>query len=426
MTASDIAEYIRELKSRGSRPGLDAVSALAKKMGNPQRGLKAVHIAGTNGKGSVLAYLRAVLKAAGIKSGCFYSPAMKDDRETVCTGARQISIKDWNGYWEKIKAAEEELDSEEKPLPTFFEALTVLAFMYFRDKGCETAIVECGMGGAEDATNILTDTAVCVFSPIACDHMQWLGNTVEAIAATKSGIIKPGAYVVSAKQEVSVGRILKERAEEKGCCYAEADMPEKIQYSLSATSFTLKPYGRIRIKLEGAYQPGNAALAIKAVEALRSAGFDISDKALKEGLKDAEWYGRFSILHKKPYIIADGAHNEAGALALKESLDIYFPEGGYILLMGVLKDKEYEKIIRILGSGASYLVTVTPPGNPRALDGYELAECGAKYIKNTTAAGSVEEGLEMALLLAGGEKPVIACGSLSWLERLKEASGTLR
>ncbi len=426
MTASEIDEYIRELKSRGSRPGLDAVSALAAKLGDPQKGLKAVHIAGTNGKGSVLAYLRAVLKAAGIKSGCFYSPAMNDDRETVCVGARQIGLKDWNAYWEKIKAAEEELDQEGKALPTFFEALCVLAFMFFKDKGCETAVVECGMGGAEDATNILTDTKVCVFTPIACDHMQWLGNTKEAIAKTKSGIIKPGVHVVSAKQDPKVISVLMDEAEEKDCSFAEAGTPEKIQYSLSGTSFSLKPYGRIKIKLAGAYQPDNAALAIKAVEALRAGGLEISDKALKDGLKEAEWYGRFSVLRKKPYIIADGAHNEAGAIALKESLDICFPDGGYVLLMGVLKDKEYEKIIRILGSGASHLVTLTPPGNPRALDGFELAECGAKYINNTTAAGSVEEGLEMALLLSGGERPVIACGSLSWLYRLREAVGKVR
>ncbi len=415
MTSAELDEYISQLKSRGSRPGLLAVSALAQKLGDPQKGLCAVHIAGTNGKGSVLAYLTAVLKAAGVKSGCFYSPAMHDERETVCVGGRQISQRSWKAYWEKIKAAEEALGAEGAELPTFFEALCVLAFMYFKDKGCEAVVVECGMGGAEDATNILTDTKVCVFAPIALDHMGFLGSTIEAIAETKSGIIKAGAAVVSARQEPAVSRILKEKAEKQGCSFAQAEQPDKIHYSLNGTRFELKPYGSIRISLAGAYQPANAALAVKAAEALREKGFKISDKALKEGLKAAQWYGRFSVLEKNPCIIADGAHNEAGAMALKQSLDIYFPEGGYILVMGVLRDKEYEKIISILSGGASHLLTLTPPGNPRALDGYELAECGAGYIPNTTAAGSVEEALEMALLLSGGERAVIACGSLSWL-----------
>lgn len=426
MTAAEISEYIAELKSRGSRPGLSAVSALAEKMGDPQKGLCAVHIAGTNGKGSVLAYLTSVLKAAGISCGCFYSPAMNDERETVCVGGRPVSQKNWNAYWEKIKAAEAALDAEGKELPTFFEALTVLAFAYFKDKGCEAVVVECGMGGAEDATNILTDTKVCVFAPIALDHMGFLGNTIEAIAETKSGIIKAGACVVSAQQKPEVTRILSEKAEKAGCSFVQAQLPDKIHYSLSGIRFNLKPYGSIKLGLAGAYQPANAALAIKAAEALRDKGFKISDKALKEGLKAAQWYGRFSLLDKDPYLIADGAHNEAGAQALKESLDIYFPEGGYILMMGVLRDKEYEKIISILSGGASHLVTLTPPGNPRALDGYELAECGAGYIPNTTAAGSVEEALEMALLLSGGERPVIACGSLSWLYALRIAAENRR
>ena len=420
MTAQETEEYISALKGRGSRPGLDAVSALAEKLGDPQKALPAVHIAGTNGKGSVLAYLSHVLKAAGIKSGCFFSPAMKDDRESICFNLRPISKKDWCSYWEKIKTAGEELKAEGKDLPTFFEALSVLAFMYFKDKGCELSIIECGMGGAGDATNILTDTKLCVFTPIACDHMQFLGNSLEAIATQKSGIIKPGALVVSAHQEPEVLAVIEKAAIKAKSSVSLPDEPEKIHYSLSSQSFSLKEHGRLKTGLTGAYQPDNAALAVKAVDALCSIGIKISEKALKEGLAATQWYGRFSVMERKPYIIADGAHNEAGALALRKSLDTYFPDTELVLIMGVLRDKEYEKILKILSSKAAHLVTLTPPANSRALDGLELAECGSAYIKNTTAAGSVEEAFEMALLLSGGELPVIACGSLSWLSRFKD------
>ncbi len=421
MTASETEEYFLRLKSRGSRPGLDAVRALAHKLGDPQEGIRAIHISGTNGKGSVLAYLTAILKAEGLKSGCFFSPAMHDERETVCAGGRPVSLKDWYAYWGDIAAAEEELDREGGPLPTFFEALTVLAFMHFKKKECSVAVVECGMGGGGDATNILTGTEVCVFTPIDCDHCQYLGKDIAAIAKEKSGIIKPGAIVVSAIQKEDASAVIKSAAKKAGCEYREAEMPQKVRYGLNVQSFELKAHGRLKIRLAGVYQPDNAALAVRAAEALKDKGIRVSDSSIREGLEAAQWYGRFSVLEKKPYIIADGAHNEAGATVLKKSLDTYFPEGGYLLLMGVLRDKDYEKILRILSERAVYLISLTPPDNPRALDAMALAEAAATYIGNVTAAGSVEEGLEMAMLLAGDTMPVIACGSLSWLYRFREA-----
>ena len=422
MTAPELEEYIAGSKRRGFKPGLDPVRGLCEKLGNPQDSIKAVHISGTNAKGSVLAYLTSVLRSAGLRCGSFYSPAMEDDRETVRVGGRCISKKDWGIYWERIAKAEEELEKEGKELPTFFEALTALAFMYFKDKACDICVIECGMGGRGDATNILTHPLVCVFTPISCDHMQYLGEDTAAIAREKAGIIKQGACVVSSVQEQEALDVIRSTAQEADCPFETAELPEKIRYGLSSQSFELKAYGRLKISLSGAYQPGNAALAVKAAEKLVQKGFRISGKALREGLENAGWYGRFSVLGKKPYIIADGAHNEAGAKALKKSLDIYFPDSPYVLMMGVLRDKEYEKILRILSGRACALVTLTPPSNARALDAVELAEAGSEYIKNTTAAGSVEEAFEMALLLSGNERPLIACGSLSWLAKFKKVA----
>ncbi|MBP5606737.1 MAG: bifunctional folylpolyglutamate synthase/dihydrofolate synthase [Lachnospiraceae bacterium] len=419
MTAAELEEYISVLKARGFKPGLSSVTGLCEKLGNPQDHIRAVHITGTNAKGSVLAYLTSVLRAAGVRCGCFYSPAMEDDRETVRAGGRCISKNDWQVYWERIAKAEDELKKEGKDLPTFFEALTALAFMYFKDKDCDIAVVECGMGGKGDATNILKHPLVCVFTPISGDHMQFLGSDTAAIAGEKSGIIKQGASVVSSVQDAGVTEVILKAAKEAGCPFETAGSPEKIRYGLNSQSFELKGYGRLKIGLSGAYQPANAALAVKVIEQLVKKGIKISDKALRAGLENAQWYGRFSVLGRKPCIIADGAHNEAGAEALKNSLDIYFPDSTYVLMMGVLRDKEYRKILKILSGRACALVTLTPPSNARALDSMELAEAGSEYINNTTAAGSVEEAYEMALLLSGGEKPLVACGSLSWLNKFK-------
>ncbi|MCR5250499.1 MAG: bifunctional folylpolyglutamate synthase/dihydrofolate synthase [Lachnospiraceae bacterium] len=414
MTEREAEEFRQMLRERGSRPGLERVSRLAEELGNPQDAVPCVHIAGTNGKGSVLAYMSTVLKEAGYATGSFFSPALGDEREMIGFGGKPITKKLYLEGWERISRTQAASEV------TLFEAQTVLAYWFFREKGCDVAVVECGMGGAGDATSILKNAALCVFVPISSDHTAVLGNGIGAIAREKSGIITEGTDVVSAVQTEEAGKVLELAAKKAGASFVTAQEPRNIRYGLSRQTFDCGAYKKLAISLAGVWQPQNAALAVTALSLLGTKGFPVSEKALRNGLEKTSWYGRFSVLKRKPLLIADGAHNEAGAQALADSLARYFPDKKVVLLMGVLRDKDHDAMLRILLPYAEQLVCLTPPDNPRALPAMELAEEALRYSGNVSAAGSVEEGLEMALLLADGKMPVMACGSLSWLQRLKK------
>ena len=420
MTTLEAEAYIESLKSRGARPGLERVRRLAELLGQPQEAFPSVHIAGTNGKGSVLAYVSTALKCAGYRVGRFFSPAMDTDRETVQCGGRPISRKDWYALLERIREAEESFPEEERP--TFFEALTVLAFLYFKEKACDIAVIECGMGGAGDATNILSAPLVSVFTPISLDHTTVLGADIAAIAAEKSGIIKAGCRVVSARQQPEAERVLSAAAERCGTKLRPAYEAAKVKISLSGCRMDLGPYKALHTGLTGSCQPQNAALALTVLEELAECGFACTEKALRKGMEETVWYGRFSLLGKKPVLVADGAHNPAGAERLSESIRLCLPTEAVILLMGVLKDKDYEGMLKILLPLATQLICITPPGTARALPALELSNCAMRMDApcGVTAADSVEEGLELALLLSGRKLPIVACGSLSWLGRLKK------
>ncbi len=420
MTAREAEAYIDRLKSRGSRPGLERVRRLAEALGQPQDAVPCVHIAGTNGKGSVLAYVSTVLKCAGYRVGRFFSPAMDTDRETVQCGGRPISIKDWCVLLERILKAEESFPEEERP--TFFEALTVLAFLYFKEIACDIAVVECGMGGAGDATNIITAPLVSVFTPISLDHTAVLGADIKAIAAEKSGIIKAGARVVSARQQPEAERVLSAAAKRCGTKIQLPTEPLKLKISLSGCRMDLGARKALRTGLTGSCQPQNAALALTVLDELAECAFPCTETVIRKGLEETVWYGRFSVLGKKPVLVADGAHNPEGAERLAESIKLCFPGEAVVLLMGVLKDKDYEKMLGQLLPLATQLVCVTAPGTERALPAQQLADCALKLETacGITAADSVEEGLELALLLSGKKLPVVACGSLSWLGRLRK------
>ncbi len=420
MTAGEAEAYIDILKSRGSRPGLERVRRLAEALGQPQDAVPCVHIAGTNGKGSVLAYVSTILKCAGYRVGRFFSPAMDTDRESVQCGGRPIAQKDWYRLLERIRETEEGFPEKERP--TFFEALTVLAFLYFQEKACDIAVVECGMGGAGDATNIITSPAVAVFTPVSLDHTAVLGKDIAAIAAEKSGIIRPGAPVVSASQPPEAERVFREAVKRFGTGLRMAEEAAKVKITLNGCRMDLGPYKGLQTGLTGSCQPQNAALAVKVTEALAECGFVCGEQAIRKGLKETVWYGRFSVLGRKPVLVADGAHNPAGARQLAESIRMVFPSEAVILLMGVLKDKDYEGMFADLLPLATQLVCITPPGTERALPAQQLAECALKQDVSCgiTAADSLEEGLELALLLSGKKLPVVACGSLSWLGRLRK------
>lgn len=420
MNYTEALEYIDSLKAYGIVPGLDSIKELCRRMKNPQDELRFVHIAGTNGKGSVLAYVSTVLKCAGYRVGRYISPTIFEYRERIQVNERMISKAALCEGLDLIRQICGEMRADGFAQPTPFEVETALAFWYFHKKKCDIVVLETGMGGMQDATNIITSTITSVITSVSMDHMQFLGNTLGEIAYQKAGIIKSGCRVVSMRQDIEAMTAIRETAVQKGAELTIADplKASHVKYGVNKQSFDYEGYRKLEIKLAGKFQIDNAVLALETVRSLEQSGFHVGEKAIREGLGAAVWLGRFSVIKKKPLFIVDGAHNADAAQKLADSIEFYFTNKRIIYIMGILKDKEYDKIISETEKYASEIITVTTPDNPRALPAYELAKETAKIHPNVTAADSLEEAVEMSLLLAGPEDVIIAFGSLSYLGRM--------
>lgn len=420
MNIRETMEYIEKISCGGSILGLERIRELLGRLGNPQDALRFVHIAGTNGKGSTLAYISTVLACAGYKTGRYISPAISHYRERIQINGRMITQKDLCAYMERVKAAADSMLEEGLGGPTAFEVETALAFLYLKEKECDIVVLETGLGGALDATNAVTTTIAAVLTSISMDHMAFLGNTLEAIAGQKAGIIKNGCYVITAEQQTEVMDVIARKCAECGCSLTVADTSHvtKVKYGIEQQKFSYREWKDIVIHMAGRFQIENAVLAIETLHSLEQAGYVIPPKALLTGLSKTQWHGRFSVIAPKPLFLTDGAHNADAAQRLAESIRFYFTNKPIIYIMGVLRDKEYDKIIEATYREAAHIITVTPPHNKRAMQAYDLALEAQKYHPSVTAAGSLEEAVEMAYLLAGKEAVIIAFGSLSYLGAL--------
>lgn len=425
MNERQVMEYMEQVSAYGIVPGLDSIRELCRELGDPQKELRFVHIAGTNGKGSVSAFLAEILKCAGYRVGRYLSPTLFQYRERIQVNGSCITKAALGRGVERIKGICDGMVARGLSHPTPFEIETALGFLYFREKACDVVVLETGMGGLLDATNIVENTLAAVLTSVSMDHMQFLGDTPEKIAFQKAGIIKRGCRVVSAVQRKEVLEVIRAGAEAMGCPLqaVKPEMLSHVRYGLEKQSFDYGRLKKLELSLAGKYQIENAALAVETVEALGEQGLSVSEEALRLGLSRTQWPGRFTLIGKKPYFIVDGAHNEEAAVRLAESLEFYFTNKRVIYIMGVLKDKEYEKIIASTHALADQIITVTPPGNPRALPAYELARAVAEVHCDVTAADSLEEAVEMSRLLAGKEDVIVAFGSLSFLGRLMEIAG---
>ncbi len=422
MNYREATEYIEELQQYGSVLGLDSMRELCSRLGNPQDELRFVHIAGTNGKGSVLAYVSTILKEAGYRVGRYLSPTITDYRERFQIDGRFITQSGLCKYLEQVKEAAESMAAEGKPHPTPFEVETAVAFLYFLDKKCDIVVLETGLGGALDATNVVKTTVAAVFASISMDHMAILGDTLEKIALVKAGIMKDRCYVVTARQDPAVAKILKQAALLRKCKLytADAERAKQVYYGVTKQRFTYAGYKNLEISMLGKFQIENAVVAVETIQVLAKAGFPVKEEALRRGLLLTSWPGRFSVIGKKPLFIADGAHNEDASRRLAESLQFYFAEKKMIFILGMLKDKEYEKVINNTCNMAEHIITVTPPIRERAMPAYELAQAVRECNGNVTVADSVPEAVEIAYLLASREKDavIVAFGSLSYLGEL--------
>ena len=420
MNYEETLDYIASLSTYGIVPGLDSITELCRRLGNPQEALAFVHIAGSNGKGSVLAYVSTILKCAGYKVGRFSSPAIFEKREIIQVNGRSITKKAFCELAERIKAVCEEMVADGFSHPTPFEVETAMAFLYFKECGCNVVVMEVGMGGREDATNLIQNTKVAVLAPISMDHMQFLGKSLKEIAWQKAGIIKNGCYVVSAVQDADCMQVIAEEAATKGAALTVPGEATKVKYGLVKQRFSYKnaagiDFADLEITLAGKQQVENASLAVEVIGKLAECGYKVSEKQLRKGLYETIWPGRFQVLSEKPYFVIDGAHNEDAAKKLAESIRFYFTNKRIIYIIGILRDKEYEKVIAETYAYADQIITVTSPNNPRALHALDLAQTVREYHPNVTAAGSLEEAVEMAYLLAGKDDVIISFGSLSYL-----------
>ncbi len=419
MSYRETMDYIDSLSVYGSVPGLTNIINLCEKLGNPQDCLKFVHIAGTNGKGSLLCFTSTILKEAGCKVGRFLSPELFEYREKIQINGRMISKKDLCSYMTKMKKLCQQLIEEGKHHPTLFEIETALAFLYFKEKKCDIVVLETGMGGELDATNIIKNTLVAVFVSISLDHMAYLGDSKEKIARTKAGILKQGCTAVTIQQTPEVMNVLIDRCREKGIelIVAEPARAVHVKSGVERQKFTYKGVKDISISLPGRYQIDNAVLAFEVIKALERQEYSIPEKALYQGFAKAVWPGRFELICKKPVFIADGAHNRDAAVRLAESIGFYFTNRRIIYIMGILRDKEQEEIIKATCSYADQILTV-PTKGPRGLSSYELACQVCRFHHNVTALDSIEEAVELSFLLADKDTVIIAFGSLSYLGHL--------
>lgn len=411
--------YLEQVSKYGSVLGLDSIRELLERLGNPQDELTFVHIAGTNGKGSTLAYISTILTEAGYKVGRYISP-------TILAYLERFQI---NGTWmpqeklglltEKVKRAADAMTADGLPAPTVFEVETAIAFLYFAEEKCQVVTLETGMGGLLDATNIVKNTKVCVFASISRDHMAFLGDSLSEIAENKAGIIKKGAKVVSAPQKEEVLQVLRNHAQQVGTDVIISE-PEKIilhENGLDGQTFSYKNHENMIIHLLGDYQLSNVSTALEVVDVLKVEGYAISEEAVRQGLEKTRWSGRFQVLGEEPLVIVDGAHNMDAIDKLAENIEKYLKRNKIIAIMGVFKDKEYPQMVEKIAPYLEKVYAVELPNKERTLSKEILRDTFVRCGVETETAENHLEALKQAIKECEGhpEEVILGFGSLSYL-----------
>ena len=423
MNYQESREYIdRVTREIPSVLGLEHMRELMKRLGNPQEDLKYVHIAGTNGKGSVIAFLYSALSQAGYCVGRYVSPTLYSYRGRIAVAGQMIDRDSFALYLTQVADAIRVMTADGFPHPTAFEIETAVAFLYFKNKGCDLVLLEVGMGGNLDATNIINNTLLAVLVSISMDHMSFLGNTLSEIAEKKAGIIKEGSHVVTVRQKPEVMEVICEkcRSNHAECTVADAAQAQVVEEGVEGQTIIYEKEC-YRIPLAGIYQKENAVAALNALKVLDGLGFPTTAEQKKEGLEKVSWNGRFTVLDTEPLFVVDGAHNPAAADMLVQSIEHYFKGKRLIYIMGVFSDKDYQSVIRKTAPLADQIFTIQTPDNVRALPAQELAEAIKEINPHVEAAESVEAAVEKAYGLAEDKDVILAFGSLSFIGIMTEA-----
>lgn len=398
MTYAETLDFLQNFARSGIKPGLQRIRTLLDAAGNPQQAVKMIHVAGTNGKGSVCAYLTSILRQAGYRVGRYISPTLYNYRERIQVDDIWISEKDAARLGSQMRDLMSASRAED--LPSSFEIETAMAFTYFKEKNCDFAVIEAGLGGREDATNVINRPVMTIITSISMDHTHFLGNTLESIAWHKGGIMKRGVPCLVDAGRPQALRVLRRIALEKDVPFFEVYAGESSRISadlLEGQLFSFRDFQRLQTSLPASYEIGNACLAAAAALLLDEKSIArISREDVQEGIRKTRWQDRFEVVCRHPLAVCDGAHNPAGAKALRESVDLYMQGRPLVLMTGIFKDKDYEGILRNMAGTSEHLITFAPSG-PRGLQAEQLARCAAKYFPDTLAASSQKEAFCLAL-----------------------------
>ncbi len=413
-----IIDRIHEFNRFGMVLGLDRMEELLRRLGNPQDDLKVIHVAGTNGKGSVSKYLEEGLSACGYKMGLYTSPYIETFNERIRYDGADISDEDLEYYGQKVVSAAEAMVADGLDSPTEFEVVTAIAFLYFAGRQADITILEVGLGGIGDSTNVVKSPLASVITSISYDHMAQLGSSLAEIAVNKAGIIKTGCPVIANVPQRDAAKIIARKAYAMGSRLYDisgirAAVSDETPFSQKVSmELYEKSYSDVEISMVGRHQAENLKTALATLEILRKSGaVKLDREALYEGLKRARQPGRFEVISEDPLVIIDGAHNEAGAQALQETMAQHFAGKKILLVAGILADKEIDSIVKFLTKITDHII-VTEPDNPRKLAAEKLAGHVADFGVAAEAVPGVEAAVHHAKELADGYDVILFAGSL--------------
>ena len=422
MTYNEAKEYLKAASAKGSILGLERVVELLHLMGDPQEKVKVIHVAGTNGKGSFGAMMTSVLREAGYKTGGFSSPAITDITDSYRINGTEISQEKFTELIGEIAELCEKMDEK----PTEFEIMAAAAYELFYREGCDIAVIECGMGGDTDATNVVNKPVLSVITNVQSDHCKFLGNTIAEIAAHKAGIIKEGCPVFFGGDDAEAFEVVSTKAREVGAPFRFMDYSDVsgVRFSLDGMEFDYKDK-LYKVPLLGVYQLNNALNVIFCSEILTKKGYNIDYGDIRRGLAKTEWHGRFEMLRRDPYVIFDGAHNPDGVRFASESIERYFGRKKVAMLIGVMADKDYRLYSEMLGNHAAKVFAVKPD-NPRALDSASLAKVFSEKNISAESFDVLADGVKSAYEYAKSRNiPLIALGSLYMYREFNEVLRSL-
>ncbi|MBQ3014181.1 MAG: bifunctional folylpolyglutamate synthase/dihydrofolate synthase [Clostridia bacterium] len=419
MNYEQALEYIHSVNWAFCKPGLARITALCRALGDPQKKLRFIHVAGTNGKGSTSAMLASILQKAGYRTGLYTSPYIRTFCERIRVDGENIPQNTLAKLTERIRPIADAMADK----PTEFELITALAFEHFYQSKCDVVVLEVGLGGRLDSTNVIENTALSIITGIDFDHTALLGNTIEEIAAEKAGIIKEGRPVLFGGGKGAAYDTVCAVAQEKNAPFCVVDRSTYLQKktSLDGTVFDYTHYTDLHLPLLGAYQPYNATLVLTAIELLREQGFAIDEQAVRQGLAAVRWPARFELLSRDPVILYDGGHNPEGVRAAVASVQSYFGTQKVNLLSGVMADKDRAEMIDTMKPIVAHAFAVTP-NNPRALAAKDYAAQLASHGIPAMSYASVAEGVRAAVESSKQEGiPLLCLGSLYLYEEVEAA-----